>query len=575
MLSPQALIRPRLLSQVAFPKILKSCFASIHGKRSQDLLWDPRFNKGSFFDEKERGKLGLRGLLPQRVTTLEEQVHHSQEILKTRKTPFDKYLYLSSLQDRNEALYYAVLESDVTEYMPIVYTPTVGEACIEFSRQFRYPRGLFISKNDRHHMSEIMNNIDADIKCVVVTDGERILGLGDQGVNGAPIPNGKLSLYTVCGGLHPSYCLPITLDVGTNGEHLQDPSYLGIREKRITGDEYYDFIDDFIASLQKRFGEEILIQFEDFGNHTAFKLLEKYRNKICCFNDDIQGTAAVALSGLLSSTRLTQRRLVDEKILFFGAGEAGIGIGNLIVSAMKEDGLSEKKAMQQVAFVDSKGLVCKERASELQPHKLPYAHPMDFKRSLLEVIKQYQPTTLVGVSGNPQTFTEEIIREMNQQNAGSPPVIMALSNPTSKSECTAEQAYSWSQGRAIFCSGSPFPSVEIDGKTFSPGQGNNSYIFPGLGMGVVSVKSRSVTDSMFYKAALSLSSQVTAHELAQGSIYPQLDRIRAVSLKVAAAVAEEAFEKGLARIVHPGDLERFIASQAYNPEHHHLSFEKY
>ena len=469
-----------------------------------------------------------------------------------------------SLEDRNENLFYRVVMDNIEEMMPIIYTPTVGQACVEYTRIFRRPRGLYISTDFRGHIDECLQNWPyEDVRIIVVTDGERILGLGDQGANGMGIPVGKLSLYTACAGIHPATTLPITLDVGTNNEKLlNDPLYIGLPQKRITGQEYDDFVEEFVTAVQKRFPKAV-IQFEDFANHNAFRLLKKYRDRAITFNDDIQGTASVTLAGLYASLRLTGGKLKDHKFLFLGAGEAGIGIADLIVSAMKEEGgISDKKARERCLFVDSRGLVVNSR-QDLAEHKLNYAHDLNPVETLLEAVQQYKPTAIIGVSGQPQTFTKEVVEEMARINEM--PIIFALSNPTSKAECTAEQAYTWSDGRAIFASGSPFDPVVYNGRTYVPGQGNNSYIFPGVGLGVITVAANHVPDRMFMVAAKALALQVTDEDLELGRVYPPLTKIRAVSANIAAAVAEVAFEDGLTEEPRPYNLLAFVKDKMYQP----------
>jgi malate dehydrogenase (oxaloacetate-decarboxylating)(NADP+) len=530
------------------------------------LLHNPMLNQGTSFTEQERERLGLRGLLPPRVISQELQEQRVMDNFLKKPNDLEKYTYMIDLQDRNENLFYKVVMDNIEVMMPIIYTPTVGQACQEFGHIFRRPRGLYIAYEDREDIDELLKNWPyEDVRVIVVTDGERILGLGDLGASGMGIPVGKLSLYTACAGIHPSTTLPITLDVGTNNEVLlNDPLYLGHPHPRIVGEEYDDFIDDFIDAITKRFPQAI-IQFEDFGNQNAFRLLNKYRNKICTFNDDIQGTASVTVAGILASLRLTGGKLKDQKFLFLGAGEAGIGIANLLVSEMMEEGISARKARQACRFFDSKGLVESSR-TDLADHKLPYAHEHASMSSFLEAVKEIKPTAIIGVSGQPQTFTKEIVEEMGRLNER--PIIFALSNPTSKSECTAEQAYGWTDGRAIFASGSPFDPVTMpDGRTLVPGQGNNSYIFPGVGLGLSTVGAKRVTDSMFLAAAKALAQQVTEKDLALGRVYPPLTKIRDVSAYIATAVAQIAINEGLASKPCPYNLLACIKEHMYQPEY--------
>jgi malate dehydrogenase (oxaloacetate-decarboxylating)(NADP+) len=530
-----------------------------------DLLRDPATNKGTGFTQAERDQLGLRGLLPPRVFTIEEQAARVLENLRRKTSGLEKYIFLTSLQERNQTLFYRVVLDHVQELMPIIYTPTVGQACQEYGHIFRRPQGLYISIEDRGHVAEIVANWhEEDVRVVVVTDGERILGLGDLGADGMGIPVGKLALYTACAGIDPSKCMPITIDVGTNNpELLRDPLYIGMPHERVRGEAYDALIDEFVQAVRARY-PHVLIQFEDFGNQNAFRLLAKYQNQICSFNDDIQGTASVTLAGLYSALRITGQSLKDQMILFLGAGEAGIGIGDLIASAMCQEGLSLEEARRRCWFVDSKGLVVAGR-NDLAVHKLPFAHDHPFIGDLHKAVELLRPTALIGVSGMPQTFTQPIVEAMSIFNER--PVIFALSNPTSKSECTAEQAYEWSNGRAIYASGSPFDPVMLDGKTHVSGQANNSYIFPGVGLGVVASETQVVTEEMFAVAARTLANQVTEDDLASGSTYPPLSKIREVSLAIATAVAEVAFRNGLAGIARPNDLEAYVQSQMYVPEY--------
>jgi malate dehydrogenase (oxaloacetate-decarboxylating)(NADP+) len=535
------------------------------GKRGVELLHDPLLNKGTAFTDAERDALGLRGLLPPAVATQEQQLIRVLENYRRKDTPLEQFIYLISLQERNESLFYRLVMENLEELLPIIYTPTVGLGCQKYDRIFRRPRGLYIGRKDRGHVAEILRNWPhEDVRMIVVTDGERILGLGDLGSNGMGIPVGKLSLYTACAGIPPAQCLPVAIDVGTNNaELLADPLYLGLVEPRLRGAEYDALIEEFVNAVHEIF-PKACIQFEDFGNSNAFRLLAKYRDQICTFNDDIQGTAGVTLSGLLSSTRLTGIPLTQQRVLFLGAGEAGIGIGDLIVEALKLQGVPEQAAREQCWFVDSKGLVVRSR-TDLVEHKRRFAHNHAPVGSLLDAVEELNPTALVGVSGMPQTFTEPVVKAMARLNKR--PVIFALSNPTSKSECTAEQCYTWTEGRGIYASGSPFAPVTLNGVTHVPGQGNNSYIFPGVGLGVLATASSRVTDEMFYTAASVLSGLVTEGDLSIGRVYPDLKRIREVSLKIGTAVADVAFDRGLAGIDRPADMQAHVASTMFDPRY--------
>jgi malate dehydrogenase (oxaloacetate-decarboxylating)(NADP+) len=535
----------------------------LHGKRGVELLHDPVLNKGTAFTEAERDKLGLRGLLPPRASTQEVQVARVLENLRRKTSDIEKYIFLISLQERNENLFYRVVMENVEEMIPIIYTPTVGQACQEFGHIFRRPRGLYITHRDRGRIRQILRNWPySDVRMIVVTDGERILGLGDLGANGMGIPVGKLSLYTACAGIHPLHCLPVTLDVGTNNETLlKDPLYIGLPERRLRGQAFDELVEEFFTGVQEIFPKSC-IQLEDFGNTNAFRLLHHYRDRACTFDDDIQGTAGVTLAGVYAALRITGNKLADQKFLFLGAGEAGIGIGDLIVNGLMAEGMSVDEARLKCWFVDSKGLVVKSRA-DLVEHKRPYAHDHVPVADFLAAVESLEPTVLIGVSGMPRTFTKPVVEAMARLNRR--PILFALSNPTSKSECIAEEAYSWSEGRAIFASGSPFPPVTYKGRTFVPGQGNNAYIFPGVGLGVIASEATRVTDEMFFVSAKALADLVTENDRSQGRIYPGLPRIREVSAVIATAVADVAFRRGLTTMTRPADLAGHVKAQMYEP----------
>jgi len=529
------------------------------------LIQDPTRNKGTAFTDAERDALGLRGLLPARVTSLDEQVARVLAALARKPEPIEKYIYLMALQDRNETLFFRVVADQLEALMPILYTPTVGQACLEYGHIFRRPRGLYVTKRDQGHVSDVLANWPRrDVRVIVVTDGERILGLGDLGANGMGIPVGKLALYTACAGIHPGWCLPITLDVGTDNESLRgDPLYLGIQEPRLRGEAYDALVDELVRGVQEQFPHAIF-QLEDFGNANAFRLLARYREKICTFDDDIQGTASVAVAGLYSALRITGQQLRDQRVLFFGAGEAGIGIGELFVKALTDEGMGEQSARKQAWFFDSKGLVVASR-SDLNTHKRAFAHDHATETDFARAVEELRPTAIVGVAGVGPMFTRQVIESMGRHNER--PIVFALSNPTSKSECTAEEAYTWSAGRAVFASGSPFGPVEAGGKRFVPGQGNNAYIFPGVGLGVIASGARLVTDEMFFAAAKALAGTVSADDLAVGRVYPPLTSVRRVSLQIACAVAEVAYATGLATKSRPADLAAAIAQMMYEPRY--------
>jgi len=531
--------------------------------RGIELLHDERLNKGTAFTEAERDRFGIRGLLPATINTLEEQQDRVRENYSQKPTPLEKYIFMIALQDRNETLFYRTVIDDINEMMPIIYTPTVGEACAKYGHIFRRPRGLYVTAHDRGRMTEVLRNWpERDVAIIVVTDGERILGLGDLGAHGMGIPIGKLSLYTACAGVRPRQALPITLDVGTNNEDLlNDPLYIGLRQHRLRGAEYDEFIEEFIRSVRKVF-PRVLIQFEDFATQNAFRLLHRYRSRICTFNDDIQGTAAVTLAGLLGACRMTGQALTEQTLLFLGAGEAGIGIADLIVAAMVREGADPDEARRRMWFVDSKGLVVASR-TDLADHKKPYARDHAPVPDLLAAVEAAKPTGIIGVSGKPHSFTEQVVRRMAEINKR--PIVFALSNPTSKSECTAEQAYGWTDGRAVFASGSPFDAVTHKGKRLVPTQGNNSYIFPGLGLGAIISGAKHVTDDMFYAAARAAAGMTTDRALEQGSILPPLDEIREVSATIATAVAELAWNEGLATKRRPKDIMTAVRAEMYDP----------
>jgi len=531
-------------------------------KRGFEVLRDKTLNRSIAFGRHDRERLGLRGLLPHRISTDRQMVDRVMVNLDRLARDIDRYMVLSALQERNEHLFYRTVIDHIDRILPLIYTPTVGEACKAFSHIMREPKGFFITPDDRGNIRRILANWpQTNIQMIVVTDGQRILGLGDLGANGMGIPVGKLALYSACAGIDPNACLPVTLDVGTNNEELRnDVLYLGYPRPRVEGKAYFDLVDEFVTAVQSRY-PDALIQFEDFLTPNAYALLNKYRDRVLCFNDDIQGTAAVATAGVYSSTRITGVPFRDLRIMFLGAGSAATGIADLLTAAFVEEGLSPGDARRRLWFVDINGLVVKDR-TDLMDHNRPYAHdarPLPF----VEAIEAIRPHVLIGATGAPGTFTQVVIERMSRINDR--PVIFALSNPTSKAECTAEQAYAWSRGTAVFASGSPFAQVVYNGKTLRPAQGNNAYVFPGIGLGAVACRARTLPDAMFLVAARTLAGLVQRSDLDHGSLYPPLRNIRRISLAIAVSVATKAYEMGVARAKRPRDLRRSIAASMYNP----------
>jgi malate dehydrogenase (oxaloacetate-decarboxylating)(NADP+) len=528
-----------------------------------DVLRNPRLNKGTAFTQAERRKYRLEGLLPPAVTNMELQAARRHTEIANLDDDLQKYLVLSDLQVRNETLFYAVVMSDPATYMPLVYTPTVGEACQKFAHIFREARGMFLPIGARGRIREILANWpEKDVRFIVVTDGERILGLGDLGAGGMGIPIGKLALYTACAGVPPQYCLPVVLDVGTNNQVLlDDPLYQGLRHNRVRGDEYMTFIDEFVDAVQSLY-PKCCIQWEDFANLNAVPILERFRDKICTFNDDIQGTAGVALAGIFAALRITQQKMTEQRFLFLGGGSAGTGIAELISLAMAMEGMDIAEARKRNALFDINGLIVTSR-TDLADFQKPFAQDREPVSTFVEAVKAIRPTGIIGVSTVPKLFTREVIRAMAEINER--PIIFPYSNPTSRSECTAEEAYRWSDGRAVFASGSPFPPVEAAGRHFVPGQGNNVYIFPAMGMAVFATEATRVTEEMFIVAARAVAEQVTDENLASGLIYPPQSRILDASLHVAERIAAYIFDQGLARVPRPDDIGSLIRTRAYRP----------
>ncbi|CAN1822201.1 NADP-dependent malic enzyme [Linum perenne] len=524
------------------------------------LLRDPRHNKGLAFTEKERDSHYLRGLLPPVILTQQLQEKKFINSIRQYELPIQKYMAMMELQERNERLFYKLLIDNVEELLPVVYTPTVGEACQKYGSIFKRPQGLYISLKEKGRILDVLKNWpEKSIQVIVVTDGERILGLGDLGCQ----------------------CLPITIDVGTNNEKLlNDEFYIGLRQRRATGQEYAELMHEFMSAVKQNYGEKVLIQFEDFANHNAFELLAKYGTTHLVFNDDIQGTASVVLSGVVAASKLLGGSLADHKFLFLGAGEAGTGIAELIALEMSQrTSTSLEECRKRIYLVDSKGLIVKSRLESLQHFKKPWAHDHEPVKNLLDAVHAIKPTVLIGASGMGKTFTKDIVEAMSSSNEPvggqqklkefnnvQKPLIMALSNPTSQAECTAEEAYCWSKGKAIFASGSPFDPVEYEGKVYVPGQGNNAYIFPGFGLGLVMSGAIRVHDDMLLAASEALAGQVTDSEYEKGMIYPPFSKIRKISAEIAAKVADKAYQLGLAsRIPRPPDLVKYAESCMYSP----------
>lgn len=528
-----------------------------------NLLRDPRFNRGTAFTVEERKKYGLEGLLPEQVETLETQILRVNEQLSLIDLPINKYIYLSNLLETNETLFFNLLINDPEKFLPLVYTPTVGEACLRFGHIARRVRGLFISISQKGRIREILLNWpEKEVRFTVVTDGGRILGLGDLGVFGLGIPIGKLSLYTACAGVPPECTIPIVLDTGTNNDaFLNDPLYPGLRQKRITGQEYDDFIEEFVNAVNEVF-PKICIQWEDFQGADAIRILSRYRDKICTYNDDIQGTAAIATAGFVSSSRLMGKAFSEQLFLFLGAGAAAFGIADLLVKKFQKDGLSREDALRHIWMFDVNGLLVKSR-DDLAEYQKPFAHDCDSIKDFAEAILTIKPDAIIGVSTVGGAFNQRVIESMCLVNER--PVIFPFSNPTSHSECTAEQAYTWSQGKAVFASGSPFPPVKFGSKTYITGQGNNVFIFPAMGLAIFATEAKRVTDEMFISAAEAVAEQVTAEDFENGLIYPRIRDIMKVSINVAVKVAEEIFAGGYAGVEKPEDIRAFIIRKMYVP----------
>lgn len=529
------------------------------------MLRNPRFNKGTAFSREEREKYGLQGMLPDKIETIEIQILRVQEQLANIEKPIDKYIYLMQLLETNETLFFKTIISEPATFLPLVYTPTVGEACQRLGHITRRPRGLYISIDQKDHIREILKNWpEKDLRFSVVTDGGRILGLGDLGINGMGISIGKLILYSSCGGVPPQHTLPIVLDVGTNNEEfLNDPLYPGLNRKRVRGKEFDDFVAAFVEAMYEVF-PKICIQWEDFTGVDAIRILNTYRDKVCTFNDDIQGTAAIATAGFISISRLMKKSFVDQRFLFMGAGAAAFGIADMLLKKFMRDGLTREEALNQIWMFDVNGLLVNSR-TDLAEHQLQFAHDSEPSDSFADAILKIKPTAIVGVSTVGGAFNSQVIENMSAVNER--PIIFPYSNPTTHSECTAEQAYTWSKGKAIFASGSPFAPVQYEGKTFTPGQGNNVFIFPALGMAIFATEAKRVTDDMLLIAAEAVASQVTTEDFEKGLIYPNVNDILRVSIYVAKKVAEHIFDNGLANVERPDSISDFIKSKMYVPSY--------
>lgn len=529
------------------------------------LLRNPRLNKGTAFTKEEREKFGLQGMLPVAIESIETQILRVREQLENFEKPINKYVFLMQLLENNETLFFKTISSEPAKFLPLVYTPTVGEACQKFGQVARRPRGLIIPITQKDNIKEILRNWpEKDVRFTVVTDGGRILGLGDLGIFGLGIPIGKLVLYTSCGGVPPEYTLPIVLDVGTNNvEFLNDPLYPGLKCNRIRGKEFDDFIAAFVEAMNEVF-PKVCIQWEDFPGVDAIRILNTYKEKISTFNDDIQGTAAIATAGFISISRLMEKQFKDQRFLFLGAGAAAFGIADMLVKKFQRDGLTRDEALNQIWMFDVNGLIVKSR-TDLLEHQLQFAHEADLCTDFPEAVLSVKPTAIVGVSTVGGAFNQQVIENMSAVNER--PIIFPYSNPTSHSECTAEEAYFWSKGKAIFASGSPFAPVEYQGKVFTPGQGNNVFIFPALGLAIFATEAKRVTDDLLLTAAEAVAEQVSFEDFEKGLIYPNVDAILQVSVKVAEKVAEEIFRLGLASIERPSSISDFIKSKMYVPEY--------
>jgi malate dehydrogenase (oxaloacetate-decarboxylating)(NADP+) len=549
-------------------------------ERGVDVLHDPRINKSTGYTEAERQALGLAGLVPDVTESIETQLTRVLLQLKSKATDLDRFIYLINLLDANETLFYRTLMSDPARFLEIVYDPTIAEACLKFDHIFRRPRGMYLSISRKGHVREVLRNWPLkDVRFICVTDGGRILGLGDLGANGMGIPIGKLQLYTAAAGVPPKGLLPMYLDAGTNNEtYLRDPLYVGLRQHRPPTEELYAFVDEFVDAVQEVF-PKCCIHFEDWTGSDAIALLARYRNKVSCYNDDIQGRGGVTLAGLINSLKITGGQLKEQRVLFLGAGSAAIGLADLIVSAMVQEGLAPDAARQRIRMFDTHGLVVAGRPG-LAPHKLPYAHKLPPSKpfdhldlateypQIVAAIEDFRPTALIGVSTVGKLFPQEVVEAISRINAR--PIIFALSNPIYKHECLPEQAYDWSRGKAVYAGGVQFPPVHLDGQTFLPSQANNLYIFPAVGMAIYATNAKRATDEMFIEAAHAVADQVTPEQLKLGMLFPPQSNILEVEIQTAARVAKLVFDSGLARVERPANMEKFIRKHVYKPEYRDL-----
>jgi malate dehydrogenase (oxaloacetate-decarboxylating)(NADP+) len=538
------------------------------GERGIDLLHDPVLNKATAYTEAERQALGLVGLVPDVTESEDLQLRRVLQQLGHKTTDLDRYIYLVNLLDNDEALFYRTVMSDPARFLPIVYDPTIGEACLKFGHIYRRTRGMYLSITRKGHVKEVLRNWPVqDVRVICVTDGGRILGLGDLGANGMGIPIGKLQLYTACAGVPPRGLLPMYLDAGTNNQqYLNDTLYLGLRQPRPSTEELYAFVDEFVEAVQEVF-PNCCIHFEDWTGSDAVHLLARYRDEVCCYNDDIQGTGSVTLAGLIAALKVTGGKIRDQRILFLGAGSAAVGLAGLIASAMMQEGLSLKEAQARISMFDVNGLLEPGR-KDLFDFQVPYAHPHAPSRDFVACIESIKPTAIMGVSTVGNTFTRPVIEAMSRLNDR--PIIFALSNPTEHAECTPQAAYEWSKGKALYAAGVQFPPVSYGGRTFLPGQANNFYIFPAVGMAIYATQPKRVTDEMFIEAAHALADQVTRAELEQGLLFPPQSNILETEIKVAARVAKVVFDSNLARVAPPADCEAFIRGHVYKPEYSSL-----